>query len=352
MLLLRPALAVLLALLITAWTGRAPLDARLGATQPAAAPIAWQPQASGVTVRLRGVSAVSATSPGPAAPTARCCAPPTAAAPGSAGLCRAPRSSTSATSTPSTVDRGRAQHRPGRGIAHLPDQRRRGTWTERFRNTDPEAFFDAMAFADPTPRRRGQRFGGRTLRHPLTADGGRTWTPVPADRPAAGPARRGRLRRQRHQRDMAGRDHIWIGTTAAGCCGRATAADLGRCTRRRSPPASHRHLLDRVSRRPGRRGRRRQLPARRRGGGQRRHHHRRRRDVDAVGDAGCRASAPRWRGCRAGRPLLAVGPGGADWSADQGRTWRPAGGEGYDAVSVAPAATPAGPPALVDGLRG
>ena len=37
-----------------------------------------------------------------------------------------------------------------------------------------------------------------------------------------------------------------------------------------------------------------------------------------------------------GRPLLAVGPAGADWSTDQGRTWRAAGGEGYDAVSIAP----------------
>ena len=35
--------------------------------------------------------------------------------------------------------------------------------------------------------------------------------------------------------------------------------------------------------------------------------------------------------------LLAVGPSGADWSGDDGRTWQPAGGDGYDAFSAAPA---------------
>jgi hypothetical protein len=36
-----------------------------------------------------------------------------------------------------------------------------------------------------------------------------------------------------------------------------------------------------------------------------------------------------------GRSLLAVGPRGSDWSAD-GQTWAPAGGDGYDALSLAP----------------
>ena len=56
--------------------------------------------------------------------------------------------------------------------------------------------------------------------------------------------------------------------------------------------------------------------------------------VAAPGLSGFR-SAVAWLPA-AGRLLLAVGPGGADWSADQGRTWRAAGGEGYDAFSVAP----------------
>lgn len=34
--------------------------------------------------------------------------------------------------------------------------------------------------------------------------------------------------------------------------------------------------------------------------------------------------------------LIAVGPSGADWSADGGRTWSPVPGEGFDTVSVAP----------------
>jgi hypothetical protein len=35
------------------------------------------------------------------------------------------------------------------------------------------------------------------------------------------------------------------------------------------------------------------------------------------------------------RAWLAVGPRGSDWSADDGRTWMPAEGEGYDAISLA-----------------
>ncbi len=30
-----------------------------------------------------------------------------------------------------------------------------------------------------------------------------------------------------------------------------------------------------------------------------------------------------------------MGPVGSDWSADDGRTWTPAGGDGYDALSIA-----------------
>ena len=37
-----------------------------------------------------------------------------------------------------------------------------------------------------------------------------------------------------------------------------------------------------------------------------------------------------------GRSLLAIGPSGADRSDDDGRTWTPAGGPGFDALSVAP----------------
>src|SRR6478609_1245480 len=60
------------------------------------------------------------------------------------------------------------------------------TWTESFRNTDPAAFYDCMAFSSP---RRGLAMSdpvdGR-FRLVQTSDGGRSWTPVdPAGMPAA-----------------------------------------------------------------------------------------------------------------------------------------------------------------------
>ncbi|WP_256795697.1 oxidoreductase [Terrabacter sp. Ter38] len=54
------------------------------------------------------------------------------------------------------------------------------TWTESFRNTDPAAFYDCMAFSSP---RRGLAMSdpvdGR-FRLVETSDGGRSWTPVEA----------------------------------------------------------------------------------------------------------------------------------------------------------------------------
>jgi photosystem II stability/assembly factor-like uncharacterized protein len=60
------------------------------------------------------------------------------------------------------------------------------TWTETFRNTDPLAFYDCMAFSSP---RRGLAMSdpvdGR-FRLVATSDGGRTWAPAdPAGMPAA-----------------------------------------------------------------------------------------------------------------------------------------------------------------------
>ena len=50
--------------------------------------------------------------------------------------------------------------------------------------------------------------------------------------------------------------------------------------------------------------------------------------------SGYRSVVTRWAGM-AGH-WLAVGPAGSDWSTDDGRSWTPAGSDGYDAVSLAP----------------
>ena len=212
------------------------------------------------------------------------------------------------------------------------------TWTERFRNADPDAFFDAIAFADATHGAAvSDSVAGRFVIR-LTADGGRTWTPVPADRlPPALPGE-GAFAASGTNVTMAGRDHIWIGTTAARVL---RSSDGGRSWSVHPTPLATGEATgifsiafrdDRVGVVVG-------------GNYQ--------REGEAVDNAAITSdggatwtlvATPGLSGFRsavawlpsAGRPLLAVGPGGADWSADQGRTWRAAGGEGYDAVSVAP----------------
>ncbi len=75
----------------------------------------------------------------------------------------------------------RAQHRPGQRLADLQDERTAGqTWTPQFVNRDEKAFFDAMVFWGET---RGvavsDSVDGRFVLL-MTENGGDTWTPVPA----------------------------------------------------------------------------------------------------------------------------------------------------------------------------
>jgi photosystem II stability/assembly factor-like uncharacterized protein len=304
--------------------------------------VTWTAQTSGVTVRLRGVSAVSSD---------------VAWASGADGTVLR------------TVDGGRswqARRVPGAGgldfrdvdavsatVAHVlsigPGDASRiyqtedggATWMERFRNADPDAFFDALAFAG---ERHGaavsDAVGGRFVVR-LTSDGGRTWTAVP---PALLPSAldgEGAFAASGTNVAMAGPERIWIGTTK----GRVLRSlDGGRSWSVHATPiatgeatgifsiafrdASHGVVV---------------------GGNYQ-------REGDAVdnvavtADGGVTWTRPPGRGLTGFRSVvawlpgaaarvLAVGPAGSDWSGDGGRTWQPAGGDGYDAFSVAPSGT-------------
>ena len=212
------------------------------------------------------------------------------------------------------------------------------TWSERFRNLEPEAFFDAVAFADA---RRGaavsDSVGGRFVVR-LTADGGRTWTPVPADRLPPALAGEGAFAASGTNVAMAGPQHIWIGTTA----GRVLRSiDGGRSwTVHRTPIATGQATgIFSIAFRDAGHG----VVV----GGNYQQEAAAIDNVAVTSDGGAswtlvtdRAlsgfrSAVAWVP-RSGRSWLAVGPSGADWSADDGRTWTPAGGAGYDALSFAP----------------
>ena len=301
-------------------------------------PFQWAPQPSGVTVRLRGVSAVSADvawASGAAGTVLRTTDGGRTwqrrPVPGSDGLDFRDVDATSATTAHVlSIGPGEASRifRTGDGGA---------TWTETFRNTEADAFFDALTFADAGHGAAvSDAVAGRFVVR-VTGDGGRTWTPVPADRlPPALPGE-GAFAASGTNVAMAGADRVWIGTTK----GRVLrSADGGRTWSVVQTPvatgeatgifsiafrdATHGGVVGGTYQREGEAG----------------------ANAALTSDGGVTWTAPArgLTGFRSvvawlpspGRPLLAVGPSGADWSSDGGRTWQPAGGDGYDAFSAAP----------------
>ena len=106
----------------------------------------------------------------------------------------------------------RVEHRSRRGIPDLQDRRRRRHWDLQLANTDPKVFLDAMTFRDD---RHGVAFSdsvdGRFVI--FTTSNGRTWEQVHFDRlPPALPGE-GAYAASGTNIAMA-RGGIWIGTTA------------------------------------------------------------------------------------------------------------------------------------------
>jgi photosystem II stability/assembly factor-like uncharacterized protein len=310
-----------------------------GAQRP---PVTWTPQTSGVTVRLRGVSAVSndvAWASGAAGTVLRTTDGgrtwQTRRVPGADGLDFRDVDAVSATTAHVlSIGPGEASR-----IYHTEDGGT--TWTERFRNTDAAAFYDALAFADA---RHGaavsDAVGGQFVVR-LTSDGGHAWIAVPADRLPPALDGEGAFAASGTNVAMAGRERIWIGTTK----GRVLrSTDGGRSWSVHATPVATGDAtgIFSIAFRDGAHG----VVV---GGNYQ-------REGDAVdnvaitADGGVTWTRPPGRGLGGFRsavawlpgapaPLLAVGPTGADWSDDDGRTWQPAGGDGYDAFSVAPSGT-------------
>jgi photosystem II stability/assembly factor-like uncharacterized protein len=211
------------------------------------------------------------------------------------------------------------------------------TWVLQFTNEDPKAFFDAMAFWTD---QRGLAFSDSVDGQfviLLTSNGGRTWTRVPAD--ALPPALDGEGAFAASGTNVAvvGTRDVWIGTTR----GRVLQShDGGRSWRADTTPiptgasagifsiafrdSTHGIVVGgdyRTEAEPG--------------------------DHGAVTSDGGRTwtLVGRFSGFRsvvayvprASTPsLLAVGPAGADVSIDGGRSWRPLEGDGFHAFSFAP----------------
>ena len=89
------------------------------------------------------------------------------------------------------------------------------TWTLQFTNTDPKAFFDAMAFSDAD---HGVAFSdsvGGQLVILRTDNGGRVWTRVPADSLPPALENEGAFAASGTNVAVYGRDQVWIGTSTS-----------------------------------------------------------------------------------------------------------------------------------------
>jgi photosystem II stability/assembly factor-like uncharacterized protein len=102
------------------------------------------------------------------------------------------------------------------------------TWTLQFTNTDSKAFFDAMAFWDPN---RGIAFSDSVdgqLVIVQTMDGGTTWTRVATAGLPPALDNEGAFAASGTNVAVLGRDHVWIGTGAAAVARVLRSSDGGR----------------------------------------------------------------------------------------------------------------------------
>jgi photosystem II stability/assembly factor-like uncharacterized protein len=312
-----------------------PILARVAAPAPA---IDWQPQTSGVTDRLRGVSAVSSQA---------------AWVSGANGTVLR------------TTDGGRTWQRLRVAGAEKLDFRDvdaiddrvayvlsigsgetsriyktvdgGGRWDLQFTNTDRRGFLDAMTFRDEA---HGLAFSdsvdGRFVIL-TTVDGGRRWTRVPADRlPPAMPGE-GAFAASGTNIAMSGPNHIWIGTTAARVL---RSSDGGRSWKVAATPLAtgpSAGIFSITFRDP------------QHGvvvGGDYQKESQAVRNAAVTADGGETWTLVTDHGLSGfrsvvawapgtGRSLVAIGPSGADWSSDAGRTWSRIESAGFDTFSFA-----------------
>jgi len=314
----------------------------IGALSSAAATdtprIEWQAQQSGVTVRLRGVSAVSARvawASGASGTVLRTL---------DGGLTWQPRPVPGA-ETLDFRDVDAIDEHVAYALSIGPGEASRiykttdggARWELQFANTDPKVFLDAMAFRDAS---RGVAFSdsvdGRFVIL-TTANGGRAWNRVPADRlPAALPGE-GAFAASGTNVALHGRASIWIGTTA----GRVlrSSDDGGSWAISTTPIRTDGSAgIFSIAFRDARHG----VVV----GGDYNKENDAGDNAAYTNDGGVTWTLAQERGLSGfrsvvawvpgtARALVAIGPSGADWSADEGRSWTPLPGDGFDTLSFA-----------------
>jgi len=301
---------------------------------------AWTPQSSGVTARLRGVSAVSdrvVWASGANGTILR-----TAdggqhwqrlSIPGTNDLDFRDIDAVSATTAWAlSIGPGEASriYRTADAGAH---------WDQQFINHDPKVFLDAMAFWDAT---RGvavsDSVDGRFVIL-ITRDGGTTWTRLPPESLPPALANEGAFAASGTNVAVLPPNDVWIGTGAAQKSRVLHSTDGGSTwTIADTPLASGASSgIFSIAFRDARHG----IVV----GGDYKKESASGQNVAITSDGGLTwTAASGLGGFRSvvayvprsdARSAIAVGPSGADWSDDDGRTWKPIAGDGYHAFAFA-----------------
>ncbi len=213
------------------------------------------------------------------------------------------------------------------------------SWALQFTNAEPEAFYDAMAFWDSESGIAvSDAVAGRFVVL-VTGDGGRTWSPVPPERLPPAQAGEGYFAASGTNVAVHGASHVWLGTGAAERARVLRSADRGRSWMVAETPlaAGPSAGIFSIAFRDEAHG----VVV---GGDYS-------RETDAADNAAVTSDGGRtWtlvQGLSGFRSVvkhvpgtaatwLAVGPSGADLSTDDGRTWTALDGAGYDSFSFAP----------------
>jgi photosystem II stability/assembly factor-like uncharacterized protein len=217
-------------------------------------------------------------------------------------------------------------------------------WTAQFQNDDPNVFLDAMTFADANHGFvMGDSIAGAFVIL-STADGGAHWTRVPAAALPAALPNEGAFAASGTNVAMLSPKQTWIGTGASTTSRVLRTADGGKTWKIAETPlatSASAGIFSTAFRDP--------LHGLVVGGDYR-------KEGDAVDNAAVTSDGgATWtivKGLSGFRSVVAhvprskaswvvVGPQGADWSSDDGKTWTPIVGDGYDTLSFAPDGTSA-----------
>jgi photosystem II stability/assembly factor-like uncharacterized protein len=212
------------------------------------------------------------------------------------------------------------------------------TWTLQFKNEDQKAFLDAMSFWDAN---HGIVFGDSVdgqLYIMTTADGGRVWSRVPTANLLPALENEGAFAASGTNIAVFGTSHAWIGTGASAKARVLRTADGGWTWQVAETPlaAGPSAGIFSIAFRDARHG----IIV----GGDYRKEREAVNNLAVTSDGGVTWTLVKglsgFRSVVAYVPgtttLVALGPSGGDYSTDDGQTWKPIGGPGFDTFSFAP----------------